>query len=109
MMTSANAEVSKSMVASRLKHFINQFYKILPMRESNADTLQQYMLSLQREMIGLHSLILALENDGRYLSLLSILQYLIEHECDVRVVRAEVFKAIQIVNSLSQQYACEGE
>ena len=51
-------------------------------------------------MLGCKSLILALENDAQYLTLLSILQYMIDHDCDVATVKSDVFKAIGIIKRM---------
>ena len=103
-MTRHGIELSDEMVLNRLDSYVNQFYKILPIKEGGEQTLGQYMTSLQREMLGCQSLIVALENDAQYLSLLSILQYLIDHDCDVKVVRSEVFKAIGILKKMRHKF-----
>lgn len=109
MKTRQGIDISKTMVMRRLNGMINQFYKILPIKESGEDTLQAYMLSLQREMLGCQSLVTALGNDPQYLTLLSILQYMIEHDCDVPTVRTEVFKSINILKRMQEKYdAMEG-
>lgn len=103
MKTVYGIEVSNKMFYNRVGGLVNQFFKILPIKENGEATLQKYMLSLQKEMLGLHSLIVALHDDQQYLSLLSILQYLIEHECDIATVRSEVFKAINILKRLQKK------
>ena len=105
MMTAYGVEIDREMLSRRLSDLINQFYKILPIRESAEPSLQKYLLSLQREMLGCKSLITALHCDGRYLTLLSILQYLIENDCPIAVVRSEVFRAIGIIKKLDEKYS----
>ena len=109
MMTKCGVEISDAMFAKKMKGLINQFYKILPIKESGESTLVQYMKSLQREMLGCKSLIEALDNDAQYLSLLAILQYMIEHECDVGTVKSEVFKAIGILKRMQARFACDAD
>lgn len=104
MMTVYGTELSDDLFLSRINSLVNQFYKILPIKESGEPTLKQYMSSLQREMLGCQSLIVALQNDPQYLSLLSILQYLIENDCEVSTVRGEVFKAISILKKMHHRY-----
>lgn len=109
MKTKQGMDISKQMVSRRLSGLVNQFYKILPIKESGESTLQAYMSSLQREMLGCQSLILALGDDPQYLTLLSILQYMIDYECDVATVRSEVFKSISILKRMRDRYdAMEG-
>ena len=107
MRTNYNTELSDEMIRDRLAVMVNQFYKILPIKEESESTLTQYMKSLQRELLGCKALMTALDNDSQYLSLLSILQYLIENDCDVATVRSDVFKAISIVKKLQKKYATE--
>ena len=107
MMTSHNIELSDELVARQIKDLVNRFYKILPIKESGEATLKQYQLSLLREMLGCQSLIVAFGYDDRYLSLLSILQYMIDYDPDVNAVRSDVFRAINILKSLQKKYCPE--
>lgn len=107
MMTSKGLELPNKAVQKYLRALIGQFYKILPIKESGEPSLSKYMDSLQREMIGCRGLIEALDYDELFLSLLSVLQYLIENECDVDIVRCEVFKAINICKKLQRKYGAE--
>lgn len=104
MTTSRDIDINDSMVINRLDSYINQFFKILPIKENGDETLGKYMLSLQREMLGCQSLIVELHYDSQYLTLLSILEYLIDNDCDVSVVRSEVFKAINILKKMRDRY-----
>lgn len=107
-MTNKDIELPNEMVSKYLSSLIGQFYKILPIKESGEPSLGKYMDSLQREMIGCKDLIVALNNDELYLSLLAILQYLIENDCDTGIVKTEVFKAINICKKLQKKYGAEG-
>lgn len=106
-MTNKDMELPNEMVNKYLSSLIGQFYKILPIKESGEPSLGKYMDSLQREMIGCKDLIVALNNDELYLSLLAILQYLIENDCDTGIVKTEVFKAINICKKLQKKYGAE--
>ena len=108
MMTSCDIELNDAMFRKKLIAYVNQFYKILPIKESGEPSLTQYMQSLLREMIGCQALITALDNDAQYLSLLSILQYMIDHDCDVATVRTDVFKAIGILKKMQARFAKTG-
>jgi len=108
MMTSKGVELPDMVVQKYFKALVGQFYKILPIKESGEPSLGKYMDSLQREMIGCRDLIVALDCDELYLSLLSMLQYLIENDCDTNTVRCEVFKAISICKKLQKKYGAEG-
>ena len=107
MMTSKNVELPNKVVHKYLNSLVGQFYKILPIKESGEPSLGKYMESLQREMIGCQSLFVALDHDELYLSLLAILQYLVENDCDTEVVKCEVFKAINICKKLQKKYCAQ--
>jgi len=107
MMTCYEVEMSDKLVQRQMEGLVNRFYKILPLRESCEPTLKQYQRSLLREMLGFQELIVVLKYDDRYVSLLSILQYMISHEPDVDVTRSEVFRAINIIKNLQKKYCRE--
>jgi len=105
MKTKYNIDINDRMFDKKIAGLVNQFYKILPIKESGEPSLNQYMKSLLREMIGCKDLITALDDDAQYLSLLSILEYMIDNDCDVATVKTEVFRAIGIVKRMQAQYA----
>lgn len=92
-----------------IRSLVNQFFKILPIRENEEPTLTEYMKNLQIELLGNKGLIVKLENDPQYLTLISILQYMIQNDCDVPTTRSQVFKAISICNRLKSKYCTDEE
>ncbi len=110
MMTKYGVQVSRDMCGAKSSELINQFFKIIPLRENGSDTIAQYMEGLLREMLGMEQLITEWHEDGQYLSLLAILQYHVDHpECDLAIVRSDVFKAIGIIKRLQKKYAEEAQ
>lgn len=104
--TTAGVPIDAEVLNNYFRTLVNHFFKILPIREQNEDSLTTYMQSLQAELLGCKGLVSAIQNDASYLTLLSILQYLIDNpECSVREVKREVFRAISICNKLRAQYA----
>lgn len=107
--TTTGNTISDTLLQNYFKSLVNRFFKILPIREDNEQSLTTYICSLQLELLGCKELICSLNDDPSFLSLLSILQYLIDNpECSVGVVKREVFKAISICNKLKAQYAEAG-
>lgn len=105
MMTAYGVEISREVISKRVDELINQFFKILPLRESGSSTLSQYTGSLLREMLGMQELIVEWQHDGQYASLLGILQHLVKNpDCEVAVVKSDVFKAINIIKRLQKKY-----
>ena len=104
--TTAGTPIDAEVLHNYFRNLVNHFFKILPIREQNEESLTIYMQSLQAELLGCKGLVSAVQNDASYLTLLSILQYLIDNpECTVREVKREVFRAISICNKLKAQYA----
>lgn len=103
--TVSGKAITPNMLHNYLRNLVNQFFKILPIRESEEGTLITYMQSLQVELLGFNELMVAIKDDQRLLSLISILQYLIDNpECPIPVVRREVFRAISLCNKLDTEY-----
>lgn len=103
--TKAGVPMDAETLNNYLSSLVNHFFKILPIKESGESSLDVYIRSLQAELLGCKELIEAIHNDALFLTLVSILQYLIDTpSCDVPTVKREVFRAISICNKLRQKY-----
>ncbi len=108
--TTVGVPMNAAVLDNYLRSLINLFFKILPLKESGERSLETYIKSLQAELLGCNALVEAIHNDSMFLSLVSILQYLIDNsDCDVMFVRREVFRAISICNKLREKYAVPQE
>ena len=108
--TSVGIQMDAAVLENYFRSLINLFFKILPLKESGERSLETYMKSLQAELLGCNALVEAIHDDSMFLSLASILQYLIDNpDCDVVFVRREVFRAISICNKLREKYAVPQE
>lgn len=104
--TYAGAPVTSNLLRNYFRNLVNRFFKILPMRENKEDSLCVYMKSLQSELLGCRELLPDIRENSLYLTLLAILQYLIDNpECTVAEVKREVFRAISVCNKLKSIYA----
>lgn len=104
--TTAGVPMDATVLNNYLRSLINLFFKILPLWEGGESSLTVYMQSLQAELLGCNELVEAIHNDSLFLSLISILQYLIDTpDCEVPIVKREVFRAISICNKLKSRYA----
>lgn len=89
---------------------INRLFKILPMKEEDNESLQDYIASVQLELLGCDAFIEALHSDGSFISLLSILQAIKDNpDYSVRKVRREVFHLISLCTRLSSLYIEGGD
>lgn len=104
MMTVYEIDVPAEMVSQYLESLVGRFYKILPLKEDGEPSLVKYMESLQREMLGCTWIFPEIKYDELFLSLISTLQYLINIDCEVEIVKCEVFKAIGICKKLNKKY-----
>ena len=99
--TNSGIPITDELLSNYFSCLVNQFFKILPMRESEEESLPVYLQSLKCQIIGSQELIGYLRNEPEYLVLPSVLQYLIDHpECPVSAVKREVFKCIRVCNKL---------
>lgn len=106
--TTAGLPIDGKLLHNYFRTLVNHFFKIIPIRENEEESLGTYIHSLQLELFGCIDLIPELQTNSFYLSLLSILQYLGGNpECDIRIVRREVFRAISICNKLKAIYSEE--
>lgn len=102
--TITDHKIDANLLRNYFDGLINSFFKVLPMRENEEKTLPIYMRSLQIELLGCREFVSGMKEDALYLTLLSILQYLIDNpECRVHEVKREVFRAISICNKLKSR------
>lgn len=105
VMTKAEKELDSAFLDNYFGRLVNHFFKILPIKETNEETLCVYIKSLQMELIGCQELISGLNNDAAMISLVSILQFFIDHpDVSKEDLKREVFRAINICNKLKARY-----
>lgn len=97
-------QIERQSLALYTQGLIGRFYKILPLCESQSPTLDKYMNSLLREMLGCEQLVMSMRTDDRFVILLAILQSLILDHSDVPVVKTDVFRAINLITQLRDKY-----
>lgn len=103
--TRTNTPISNELVHSYFKSLVNSYFKVLPMFENGESSLPTYLDSLQSELLGCKSFIPELAEEPQFLTLLAILQFMIDNPDEpVKKVRREVFKAISICNRLKTKY-----
>ena len=106
LITTNGNKINPEILANYMHSLVNMFFKILPLKEDGESSLGTYIKSLQIELIGCSDLIVAIHNDSSFLTLISILQYMLDHpEISVSECKREVFKAISICNKLKARYS----
>lgn len=94
--------LSNEVYENYMKLLINKIYKILPLKEEHSPTVPTYIESLLMEMTGNSKLILALQNNGRYISVINTIEALKECE-DTQICKREVFKCIREIEKLKHR------
>lgn len=87
---------------------INKTYKILPLKEENSETLNAYLESYLRELIGNKDLVSVLVNEPKFITVLNTIQFLISEDYDNKVCKKEVFKCIRILEEINEKHFKEG-
>ncbi len=86
-----------------LNYLIGKIYKCLPMKENGETTLDSYLSSLLRELIGNKELIAELKGNALFISLIGKLEYLIDNELDIKTYRKDIFDCISIIEKLKKK------
>lgn len=108
--TAIGIQVNEELVSNHFKSLVNHFFKIIPIREKEEESLPTYMRSLQVELVGFRGFLTGIKDNPDFMKLLSILQYLIDNPgCEMSEVRREVFQAINLCNRLHDTYQRGGE
>ncbi len=92
-----------------LDFLVGKVYKCLPMREQEDKTLNKYMESLKRELIGNKELIIELKYNGNFQTILGKLQYLISNEVDLKTFKKDIFDCISLITKLKDEYKKENK
>lgn len=95
-------EMNDELLVNYLKRLIGKVYKIVPLKEEKSETLLPYIQSLLRELLGCKELIVALRNDGEFISILGTLENLL-NEVDQKIYKSDVFKCISIIKKIQSQ------
>ena len=103
---SVSNPVYRQTLRNYFQYLVDHFFKILPMKEQQDSGLPIYLSSLKFEILGFEGLFVQTDYNASVITLLSILQSMIDDEqIDVSVVRREVFHAISICNKLKDLYS----
>lgn len=98
--------IPDAMMQKYLERTVGKLYKILPLKESNEPTLQEYLDMLLSELTGVE-LLENLSAQPYYVSIIGIVSYLSDNilECTVKKVKKNVFRAIDLCKKLQCIYA----
>lgn len=108
VITASGIEINSKLVRNYFNNLVGLYFKILPLYEKQEKSLLTYMENLRDELEGCHHIMAATNDDPLFLSLISILQYLIDElddtDCSVKIFRQKVFNGISVCNKLAARY-----
>lgn len=100
-----NGYIPAKLIENYFDSLVNCFFKILPIKENEEETLAEYTDSLMAELKGVGKLIDGIECDARWLSMLGVLQNIIDNpDYPHKKLKREVYKAINICKRLKLKY-----
>lgn len=103
--TSNGMSLDTRLLESYFNQMVGRFYKILPIRETNPHTLEKYLRGMQFDLIGFEDIIVEIQYDSRYMSLINTVSHFIERpNCNIETMRTEVFNSIDICKQLAKKY-----
>ena len=99
--------VDSEALAKYFNNLVNKVFKMLPIYENHEQSLDTYVDSLQCEIEGCRELVVVLQDDPLYISLLSSLAWLRNHfddeQCEFERIRRMVFNSIDLCKKLERQ------
>lgn len=98
-MNTKYGQLPDELLVAYLDGMIPMVYKMMPMKEHNVETLSLYIESTLRELIGEKKLVESLKYRKEFLSILGILESLLEQN-SFQTFRSDVFKALKLIESL---------
>lgn len=108
MITVEYGELSNQSMSNYFNFLVGKLFKIMPLKESGCETLDKYLRSLQKELIGNSQLLSFLKDEPQFISLLNIIQYFIYNDFTSEECSIEVKRAIRILNDVNKKYFSEG-
>lgn len=108
MMTCVDMPMNDEYVIRYISSLVNRCFKILPMREENESSINEYTRSLLRELVAFGDLFDHTRDHGTFVSLLCVVKFLDDNvcnnECSIKDIRREVFNAISLCKKLKQEF-----
>lgn len=99
-MNGVYGEVSDRYLREYLKSLIDKTYKILPLKEEESPTLNKYLNSYLRELVGWTNVFPFYGNEAKIMCVLSTIAYFANNDCDIADTKSEVFKCIHILEGI---------
>lgn len=92
-------DLPNELLSAYKEKLTGRVFKILPMKEENSSTWEVYIESLLHELIGNKELVKELKENAEFLSMLGVLEGLINEE-DIKVIRREIFNCLNLIKKI---------
>jgi hypothetical protein len=92
-------QLPDEMLVTYVNGMVAKIYKMMPMKEQGIKSLSKYIEATLRELVGQKELIDKLKSNEEFLSILGILEGLLNQE-DFSKFRSDVFKIITLIEKL---------
>lgn len=98
-------ELNDQLVSNYFGRMTGKIFKVIPIREEGEHPIQPYLASLLRELLGAKDLVTEIDNDERFMQVISILNYLtMNPDIDIKILKSEIFHTLNIVKKMSKAY-----
>ncbi len=84
------------------KKLVDKLFKIIPLKEENADTVEVYIQDLIYELVGNDDVFFLSNDDSRVIDIVSILQSIKNEDMSHAEYRRAIFKCITLTNQLCE-------
>ena len=100
-MNSRHGDVPDTLCCNYLSRLVDKLFKILPLKESNSDTVDTYLDDLIFEISGNHSLMRDTNYNPKILDSMSTMESVRREDMTHSEYRRAIFKCISISNQLN--------
>ncbi len=103
-MITTYGDVPNENLSQYFNSLVGKTFKILPLYEEESPTLNTYIKSFQRELIGNSRLFQELNCEPKFITLLSTIEFLASSDYDHDTCKSEVLKCTNIINDINNKY-----
>ena len=101
-MNSRHGDIPDTLCCNYLSRLVDKLFKILPLKESNSDTIDTYLDDLIFEIGGNHSLMCDTNYNPKIMDIMCILESVRQEDMTHSEYRRAIFKCISISNQLNE-------
>lgn len=85
-----------------LVNMIGSVFKVLPLYESNSETLSEYVESLYIQLVGGQETYKELKTNQEYVSIINVIQFFKTNEYNKKTCKREILKCVNLLEKISK-------